>query len=143
MSYQISFKGRGDDDLVVSTERGEKLKVLVFDGKKDTPVDIDGDMYLIGSIKSIVQVPDPAPKIYEPTRLIDDRKPRCRGTNSIQLEINNIIKADGRDWAKRINDKIYREQIRRQLVAQQPDVVWCDYKADTCACKLAQPAMIQ
>lgn len=60
--------------------------------------------------------------------------PKCRGQFSIQNEINKMIKSDyPRDWAKRIRDKKFREELRQSL-RQQAGVLWCDYKTEECAC---------
>lgn len=61
-------------------------------------------------------------------------KPRCRAQYSIQSEINDIIKSDfPDDWAKRIQSKKFREAVRTKL-RSQPGVLWCDSKANECAC---------
>lgn len=133
MSYQIAFRGPDVPSIQVDNNRGEKVKALWFDGKKDTPIDIDGNAYLVGDIKRITKTPD-APLI-DPFGL--DRQlaagPKCRGTFSIQREINNIIKSEGKGWAKKIRDMKYREGIRKKLRSQK-GVLWCDNRVEECAC---------
>lgn len=142
MSYDIKFKARDMLDITVSTERGEKIKALVFDGQKDTPIDIDGDMYLIGDIKAVVRVPDPAPP-KPPVQAALPSGPKCKGQYSIQLEIikianevSNKVSDDNPDGLKRnklLLSKSWKEQMRKKLRAM-PGVQWCDGKAGECVC---------
>jgi hypothetical protein len=133
MSYEITFKGVGLNSITVGNDRGDKIKSLILDGKKDTPIDIDGDVYLIGNIKSVVSAPNPKIDIPE---FPSDRLPQgkiCHSTRSIQLEINNIARTDfPKTWAKKIQDNKWREAIRQQL--RESGVEWCDSKANECIC---------
>jgi len=134
MSYQINFRSRDIPAINVTTERGEKIKDLWFDGKKDTPIDIDGDAYLVGDIKAIFQIPNPityAPNFDSP---VLPSGSVCKGQYSIQKDINQIIKDEGQGWAKNIQDKTYRDKIRLQL-RTLPGVKWCDHYAGECACE--------
>lgn len=56
----------------------------------------------------------------------------CRGQYSIRLEINNIAKGE-RNWGKLIQNKAWREQVRKQLLESSEQ--WCDYKTNRCACE--------
>lgn len=72
-------------------------------------------------------------EIFSPDRQIE-AKNRCRGQYSIQLEINNIAKAEGKGWGKLITDKRWREKTRQKLLKTGTDQ-WCDYKSGECACE--------
>lgn len=135
MSYQISFKGFNTPSITVSDDRGKKVKDLWFGGQKNTPIDIDGNAYLVGDIKRIEHVADP-----QPSRLALPEPDKCKGQFSIQREINNLIKDQyPKDWAKRIQSTKFREEIRKKL-REQPGVLWCDYKANECVCDKEKPA---
>ena len=58
---------------------------------------------------------------------------KCKAQYSIQKEINRIALAEGKNWAKLIKDKTWREQTRAMLW-QQTDQ-WCDDRKGTCACE--------
>lgn len=152
MSYQITFKDRSS--ITVSNERGEKIKELRFDGKKDTPIDIDGNLYLVGSISKVEQVADPV--IANPwaneKQLPLTTKP-CRAQYSIQQTINRLAvkfgghqseyNPEGVKWSKLISDSDWRDMMRQVLLKKAPDAKWCDYKAGKCACDPNAPAQDQ
>lgn len=133
MSYEVKFRTRDQASVSIDNEKGEKLKALWFDeNQRNTPVEIANNAYVIGDIKAIVHIADPP--IVDPfqTRLPEGKQ--CRGEFSIQNEINKVIKDEypGK-WAKKIADKPYRESIRKKLRSQK-GVMWCDAKAQECAC---------
>lgn len=134
MSYEIKFRSRDTPSITVSTERGARIKELWFDSEnKSAPVDIDGNAYVLGDIKSIISMPDPpSPKPFEQGELIAGKV--CTGQQSIQNEINLISKSDHpNNWAKLIRDTKWRETTRKKL-REAKDVKWCDYRAGECAC---------
>lgn len=131
MSYDITFKG--GDSINVSTERGLKVKELWFNGDSKTPIDIDGDAYLVSDIKRIRQSADA--KIQVPVfGVLAKGKEKCRGQFSIQSEINQIIKDEHPDdWAQKIQSETFRETIRQRLLTHK-GIEWCDYRKGKCAC---------
>lgn len=131
MSYDIHLKG--GDVINVNTERGKKIWDMWFNGQDKAKVDIDGNGYLIGDIKRMEQAPDPKHFDYSPPETQIEAGRICQGKYSIQKEINNIIRSEGEGWPKKIQDTKYRNKIREQLRAT-PGVMWCDYKANGCAC---------
>ncbi len=68
--------------------------------------------------------------VFWPDKQLQASKP-CRGQFSIQKEINDLAKKYP-DWAKRINDKNWREAAYQKLLTT--DKQWCDYKTNTCSC---------
>jgi len=131
MSYQVSFKSKDLPSILLDDQKGEKLKALWFnENQRNTPVEIEDDAYLIGDIKSIVKVSTPVdndPLANQPR--IDKNK--CHAQYSIQKEISNIAR-DYPDWAKKIKDKNWREDMRQQL--WQITEEWCDDKKGVCSC---------
>ena len=132
MSYQVKFRSKDLPSITLDDQKGEKLKALWFnENQRNTPVEIGDDAYLVGDIKSIVKVSAPVdyvPITKEPLR-IDSNK--CHAQYSIQCEINNIAR-EYPDWAKKIRDKRWREDMRQNLweITQE----WCDDKKGTCNC---------
>lgn len=58
----------------------------------------------------------------------------CQGQHSIQSEINNIAREEGgRDWAKLITNKDWREATRKKLWELKDD--WCDNSEGVCNCE--------
>ncbi len=128
MSYQIKFKSKEIPDITLDNLKGEKLKELWFnENKRNLPVEIEGNAYLICDIKSIIKIP-----YYENynDNQIEDNK--CRGQYSIQNEINHIAK-EHKDWAKKIQNKKWREDTRQFLWTLSQE--WCDFKKGVCNCE--------
>ncbi len=133
MSYQITFKDR--TSVIVSTSRGDKVKELWFNDKKDTPIDIDGNAYLIGSISKVESVADST--AHNSWADEDHQLPaikQCSSEFSIQNEINKIIRFEHpNQWAKLIQDTKYRDKLRIKL--RRTSAVWCDDRVGECACE--------
>ena len=103
---------------------------------KAFPVNLGSEAISSGLIKSIT--PNQLPEADRPTSWLDDAKAiaagkQCRGQYSIQLEINRIARHEyPNEWATKIQDKAWREEIRRTLLATTDQ--WCDHKTGTCSC---------
>lgn len=130
MSYQVTFRDK--TSTFVDTTRGENLKAALAAGKSQL-IDIGGEMYRSSEIVSIKRAMDaPIVDPWANEKQMLPAKPTCRGTRSIQNEINKIAKDSGKDWAKKIRDMVWREKTRQLL--RKNDTDWCDYKAGTCVC---------
>lgn len=135
MSYAVKFRSRDLPDIIVNNVRGDKLKELWFDDdKKNTPVDIDGNAYLVGDIKAITRTSvDAEPMGLPPEHVsILPSGKRCAAQYSIQKEINRLAQEEP-DWGTKIRDKKWRQQ-QYQMLRSQAGVLWCDDKAQECAC---------
>lgn len=131
MSYEITFKGLLSPSIIVNNDRGEKVKELWFMGKKDTPIDIDGNGYLIGDIKRITQVADP--EIKDPWANSNQQLEAgdvCRGQYSIAKEIMGIASRQ-KNW-KLLQDKQWRKDQEARLRATGRK--FCDARTGECAC---------
>lgn len=126
------------DDAVYTLDNvnAEKLIDAWTEADKPFPVDIGGAAFSSSSIKSITPnhvTEADLPKANDKLKQLQAGK-RCRGQYSIQAEINKAAKElGGKDWAKLIQNKAWREKIRNQLRTTPAD--WCDYKAGECACE--------
>jgi hypothetical protein len=130
-------------EITITNAQYEKLKPVLLSGSNTMIV--LGEMMIQANMVKMVKpggmteadIPNFEQKALEAGT-------RCRGEYSIQCEINNIAQAEsktvsdlnpqGLKWQKLIVDKTWREQVRQQLRAQQPEG-WCDYKAGECACE--------
>lgn len=133
MSYQISFRGRDEQSIIVDNEKGIKVKELWMSGRS-VPFEVNGNAYSTVSIKKIEQVADPKKVDWMDDRILSaEAKKTCRGQYSIQNEINKIAKEEGgAKWAKLISDKKWREQTR--MILRQTSDEWCDYRENECYC---------
>lgn len=86
----------------------------------------------------VPKVAPPEPRRTEPETWDDVLKLAtgkvCTGQKSIQKEINDIAKAEGGNWQKRIQDKKWREKTRKTLREANPEG-WCDYRENQCSCE--------
>lgn len=131
MSYQINFKGKDGNWLVVGNEQGEKLKFAFAQGKQKM-FSIENDVYMFNDIKSIIYLPENKQPEFDVEKFLTDGK--CYGKYSIQQQINSIIQNDyPKDWAKLIQDTAFREELRQQL-REATSEGWCDYREKECAC---------
>lgn len=138
MSYKITFRDK--TSTTVDTSKGEKLKELMLSTRPPENIEINGELYRrteIISVKKAIGGHDNIPNFDRPALGSGDK---CKGQFSIQREINNMIKDQyPKDWAKRIGNTKFREEIRKKL-RQQPGVLWCDHRANECACDKDKPA---
>lgn len=135
MSYVVKFRDK--TEIMLSTERGEKLKALLMQPKPPTMVEIEDKLTRVAEILSVERAYEPELTVHQPAnwgevmQLVGGKQ--CKGQHSIQNEINNIAKADGDGWQQRIQDKEWREATRLELRKARPEG-WCDYKEEECAC---------
>lgn len=148
MSYQITFRGmNAPAAITLPNDRGEKIKAIWMGAEPSHKIEVDNDIFLASDIKRITWVPDPMPVLPSQQQL-PSGKPKCKAQYSIQLEIMRMAKdlsgkdnaqnPGGRTWAKLLQDKKWKEQLRLELRAQ-PGVLWCDGKAGDCACDPEKP----
>lgn len=133
MSHSILMKRTGQV-YTLDDEDAEELKLKRFAATRPFLIDLEGDQYQSSDIQSITKNPDIKHAIpdFEQTALPEGN--RCHGTNSIQNQINQIIKDENpADWPKKICSKSFRETIRQRLRAVVQDD-WCDYKQGECVC---------
>jgi hypothetical protein len=119
------------NELLINERQADALEQSLSDSN-DGYVKINGNMVKKTAISSVMKG-----SFYD-SDIADYSKPAipsgkvCRGEFSIQNEINNIAKASGQGWAKRVMDKTWREKTRLKLRASTEE--WCDAKAGTCHC---------
>lgn len=149
MSYEISFRSRNLTDIVVENARGERLKELWFDeSKRNMPVEIEGNGYLLGDIKSVTRIPDPKPVIAEPVRRLSNGS-QCKAQYSIHKAIiQHAMSVSFRrtydnpqavSWLKLIKDPLWKQTARTRL-REQPNAKWCDNTLNECHCDHNIPA---
>lgn len=135
MSYTIKL--RDGDTATLDDNNAESLMQALSESKGTIMVELGDNMVRSSQILSISKDHFTEADRNRDTRpapqLIGGKE--CHGQFSIQREINNIIKDEGRGWAVKIKNLHYREGIRKKLL-KTTDVEWCDYKADLCACEL-------
>lgn len=131
MSYKVTFKNRVI--IHVDSTQGLTIKGMWMAGEDLKRFEINGNAYLVGNIISVEKsneggFVDP---FANEDRMIEGKI--CYGKYSIQKEINNIAKGEaGKDWAKLVTDKKWRESTRKTLIST--GATFCDYKAKKCAC---------
>ena len=135
MSYTVKFRDK--TEIMLSTERGERLKSILTQPKPPTMVEIEDKLTRVAEILSVEKVYEPELTVHQPRNwgkvLELTGAKRCRGQHSIQNEINNIAKSEGDGWQQRIQDKEWREATRLALRESNSEG-WCDYKEEECAC---------
>jgi len=144
MSYEVKFRTRDQASVTIDNEKGEKLKALWFDeNQRNTPVEIAGNAYVIGDIKSITFTADPKIELpdFDQTALLEGKK--CKAQYSINREILSMMKGlggkvseynpKGKPWPKLATDPKWWQSMRDKLHAM-PGVAWCDNKTGECAC---------
>ena len=136
MSYTVKFRDK--TEIMLSTQRGEKLKAILTQAKPPTMVEIEDKLTRVAEILSVDKVYEPEARVHQPANWGEVLEltggKRCRGQQSIQNEINNIAKGEGDGWQQRIRDKKWREATRLTLREANPDG-WCDYREEECSCK--------
>lgn len=134
MSYKVSFRDK--TSTTINTEDGENLKALLLTKNHPPNIEINDELYRASEIISVKQAVRTQDNTYED--ILDakrqiEAKDRCRGQQSIQLEINNIANSYGYEWRDLIRNKRWREQVRNQLIEKSDH--WCDYKTGSCVCE--------
>jgi len=135
MSYSLVLKKTGEV-IGLDDDEGASLVETWEQAKKPFVVRVGNDSFMSNEISRITKNKDDwlTSDIIERADRQLSYGSKCRGRYSIQNQVNLIIRSDyPHDWAKKIQDKGFREQIRAALLKSQPDG-WCDYKAGTCFC---------
>lgn len=120
----------GNELLITETQAATLERTLA--AGSDGYVKINGNMIKITNISSVMKgnFYDSDTPNYTTPALAQGKK--CHGEHSIQREINQIAKASGPDWTKRVQNKSWREETRKKLHASTPE--WCDAKEGSCYC---------
>ncbi len=130
----MTLKFKDKTEIVLTDEKGLKVQQALIGGAEF--ITIDKEMYSRSSIDKVVEggeLPKPPSWADEARQMIDGGQ-RCVGKYSIQREVNNRIREDNpNDWARLVQDKAHREQVRQEVLAEVPEG-WCDYKAGKCNC---------
>lgn len=134
MSYTVKFRDK--TEIILSTERGEKLKAVLTQPKPPTMVEIEDKLTRVSEILSVEKAYEIA--VHQPANwgevLELTGAKRCRGQHSIQNEVNRIAQDEGDGWQQRIQNKEWREATRLALRESNSEG-WCDYKEEECACE--------
>lgn len=128
MSYKITFRDR--TTLIVPTEVGDKLKNAMMSDESPETITLAGDVFRTSQIVSVVKSNLPTAQDQDLKRPALSSAPQYNcvlaGT-SIQVAIHRAIKKQfPSDWAKRVQDKKYRDKVRQQIRMANPNKAWCD-----------------